>query len=194
MTPRTRNLERAGLSVFALLAMTTGANQWMAFQQLRSRMLAGIEDGLAAEFVLVASRRLACGAAIFLLGGLTLVGLLAWLGLTREPRRLLAVLLIALAPMLPYALGISVAFLTGWQLDAWVLAARGATAKEVAGTIQEAIPVVLDPAPSARYVAVGLSAILAVVLQRRLCGVRALKSSLVAASYCAVAHLSGLIG
>lgn len=149
----------------------TVLSQWLAFRQLQGRTLGVVDRRLASEFLLAAAVGVARDAAILLVGNLLIAGTLEQLRLAREPRRLFAVMLVASIPLALWALGRCLALASGSQLDAWVMPTGGSAARDVAATLEEAIPT-LGPLVGARSVAVGLSAAFVVVLHRRLCGAR----------------------
>ncbi|MBI4263273.1 MAG: hypothetical protein HY657_02760 [Acidobacteria bacterium] len=156
-------------------------------------MLGAVDPGLAAEFLVAVAGSVARDSAVLLIGSLVIAGTFAWLRFTREPRRLFALFLLASAPMALWALGRCAALVSGWQVNAWVMPTTGSTAREVAATIEEATSL-LGPVPSARYVAVGLSAALVLVLQRRLDGVSIAISAFAALAYGALMWLAGFPG
>ena len=138
-------LTAAGVGVFVLLLAVTALNYWLAFQQLRPRIIGAAGDTVAADFLMVAATNLALRAAAFLAACGALTGLLARTRVIRNPGRLFVLLLLTLAPLLLHAVRVYVALLSGWQLDTWVLSTEGTASKELAATLYEAIPVLLEP-------------------------------------------------
>jgi hypothetical protein len=185
-------LTRLGVAALASLAALTAANHWMAFQYLRARMVVDV-NGVAALALGEIARAVAQDVAIVIAGLAVTVLALGAMGIARNRTRLLATLLLATAPLAVHAGALSVALLTVWQPNAWVMPAYGTTPPQVAATMVEAVPV-LEPWPFVRVVAIGSSALFATILQARLCGLRGWRSAPAAVTLGALALVTHLTG
>jgi hypothetical protein len=170
-----------GLLLFVVHLALLAAIQWMVFGQFLTRSLVDVRQPLTTAFLghgvrMVSVELLMLGAAR-----------LAILGLHRirrsrvDMRALAAAGLIAYAPIALYSAGIIIAFLAGWNLDVWILSASEASDREVASTIREALPVVLEPLLIGRQVANVVGTVMFAWLQHRWCRIRTTEAVLTAA-------------
>ena len=190
----TRLLERVGAAMLVALLAVSVTNEWMAFQQLRTRIVGEHAADLTRDFVVAAARQLAVHALVFV-GGMLLVAMAGRrLTMRAPPRRLFAVLLISCAPLVLYAVGLSVALTSGRTADVWVLQDDGTTSTQLTRTIVEAMPNLLDSPAWLRGVALAASALATIALQWRVCGVRVGAAIAIGIGACAVTFISGFAG
>ena len=170
-----------GLLVFAIHLALLAAIQWMVFEQFLGRSAVDVRQPLTTAFRSHGVRMISI--ELLLLGAARL----AILGVHRvrrsrvDMRMLAAAGLLSYVPVMLHSAGVIVAFLAGWELDVWILSASEASAREIASTIREALPVVLEPLLTGRQVANVVGAVLFAWLQRRLCRTGTMEAVLTAA-------------
>jgi len=166
----TATISVAGSTVVALHLALTAFNQWVVYDQFRVRTPEGLRAGLAAVFLTNGVRLMSAEVMALAAAGLIAVGLARHWQSNRDNRRMLGVLLLSYLPIALHSLGVATAFLSGWQLDVWIASNAAASPEEIAATLREAIPVVLEPLAAGRALAIVASAIVFAILQRRVCG------------------------
>ena len=189
----TVTLAVTGTAVVSLHLLLLAFNQWLVYDHLRMRIPDDLRDGLSAVFLSAALRE---GATE--LFGLGVAGAVALTlaGPARTDavnRRVLAVLMLSYGPITLHSLGVAVAFLAGWDLDVSVASGAAVTPEDVATTVRESLPVVLEPLTAGRTVATVAAAIVCAVLQRRLCRLAlptSIATGLMFASVLALARLT----
>ena len=163
----------AGVVLLLHLALVVAVD-WAMFESLLERSLGGAQRGIAARVAAPVGRIVAIELAALVLGGLAAASVLRS-GRSRplNTDRFASVFLIAWSPLALYSAGILIALAGGWEPDVQIFSSHEATHAEVADTIREAMPVVMQPLTTGRHVANGLAMLLLAVLQYRLCGVDA---------------------
>lgn len=129
----------AGGSIVLLHFVLLAANQWLILDQLRAQTPPHLHQLLADELLASGLRSLSTEAVAF-------AGAAVVVGLTHGLRALL----LSSAPLVLHSAGVATALLGGWMLDLWIVSGTSASAADVAGTIREALPVVLAPFATAR--------------------------------------------
>jgi hypothetical protein len=175
------NLWILGLLVFVTHLALLAAIQWMVFDQFLSRSLVDVRQPLTTAFV---GHGIRVVSVELLILGAARLAILALHRVRRsrvDMRRLAAAGLLSYAPLVLYSTGVIVAFLAGWELDVWLLSASEASAREIASTIREALPVVLAPLLTGRQVANIVGTALFAWLQHRLCRTGTMEAVLTAA-------------
>ena len=103
------------------------------------------------------------------------------------------VFLISWTPVAIYSAGVLLAVASGWEPDVQIFASRGATDAQVAETIREAMPIVMEPFMTGRHIANGAALLLLVVLQHRVCGISIRRAIAAAAAAGFVATLAVIL-
>jgi hypothetical protein len=191
-SPATRDLRRVAVAVIALHFGLLAAHQWLIFDAMRFRTVADLQSGIAAGVMAHGIRLAVTESLTLLIAGLAAAGLLASRRY-RDTSRVLTVFAISYIPIALYSAGVAVAFLSGWELDVWALSAPGASQAEIAATIEEAMPVVLQPLAAGRHVANAGAILLFAVLQRRFSGTTVRRSVAAAVAAGVVLTLSSLL-
>lgn len=176
----TRTLSAIGYVVVALHLALSVVNQWLIFDQLRIRTPDALQGSLVTAFLTysasaMAAELMALVACVLIVAGLRNAG-----HGDGSTHRMVSTILIAYVPIALYSLMVAAALVVGWEPNVWVLSSRTATPDEVAATIREALPAILEPLSTLRHVANGAAALLSVLLLRRMCSVT-LGRSIVAA-------------
>jgi hypothetical protein len=161
-------VRRTAVAVVTLHLLLLVASQWMVFSQFRQRMPGAFHDALAAEFAAKTATMLTIETVALLLGGLAAVGALKAFRSRRHAGRIAVLLLLSYVPIALYTSGVLLAFAMGWTVDAVLLATPGASPADVAATIGDALPVVLEPLTLGRHAAniIGIL-VFAALLRRR---------------------------
>ena len=177
----TATLAAVGWAIVSLHLLLLAANEWMVFAQFRARMPAELGRGLATLFLADGLRLAAAEVIALVVAGFVALNLRTASHPGADHQRALGALLVSYVPIALHSLGVASAFLSGWRLDVWVVAGAAATPDEVATTIRDALPVVLEPLSAGRSLGTAAAVILFAVLQRRVCGI-AIRPSLAAAA------------
>jgi hypothetical protein len=165
----TGTLAALGWAIVSLYLALVAANEWMVFTQFRAQTTPELQADVAAAFLARGTRMVSVELIALLVAGLVVINRRA----SAEgdvDRRALTVLLVSYLPLALYSMGVAGALLGGWNVDVWVLPAATASSRDIAATIGEALPVLLEPLSTGRAIATAGAAILFAVLQRRLCG------------------------
>jgi hypothetical protein len=170
-----------GLLVFVTHLALLVAIHWMVFDQFLSRSLVDVREPLTTAFVGHGVRMVSVELLILGAARLAILGLHRVRRSRVDMRMLAAAGLLSYAPLALYSTGVIVAFLAGWELDVWILSASEASAREIASTIREALPVVSAPLLMGRQVANVVGAAMFAWLQHRLCRTRPIEAVLTAA-------------
>jgi hypothetical protein len=176
----TGTLAALGWAIISLHLLLLAANEWMVFDQFRVRMPAELTDALVTLFLADGLRMAAAELIVLVMAGFIALHLRMASDPDADSRRALGVLLVSYVPIALHSMGVTAAFLGGWNLDVWVVSGAGATPDDVARTIRDALPVVLEPLSAGRSIATAGAVILFAVLQRRIGG-SAIRPSLAAA-------------
>lgn len=177
----TGTLAALGWAIVSLHLVLLAANEWMVFDQFRVQTPADLQQGLATVFLAGGLRMASAELTALLIAGVIVINLRAASYGDADTRRALGVLLVSYLPIALHSMGVAGALLGGWNLDVFVLSGTTATPDEIAATIREALPVVLEPLSTGRTIATAGAAVLFAVLQCRLCAIP-LRSSLAAAA------------
>lgn len=155
---------------------------WLLLEQFLGRTLSGVAQPVALAFrqytlYLYGVEGVALAAAAVAVCVVRLA-----IGREGSGRRVAAAGLVAYAPVTLYSAAVLIALAAGWQPDVVLMSATGATGADVAGTIREALPIVLQPLLIGRYGATIVAAIVFGVLHATLCRTSARHSTIVAAA------------
>jgi hypothetical protein len=170
-----------GLLVFVTHLLLLAAIQWMVFGQFLGRSAVDVRQPLTTAFVSHGVRMVSVELLLLGAARLAILAIHRVRGSRVDMRRLAAAGLLSYMPLVLYSAGVIVAFLAGWELDVWILSANGASAREIASTIRDALPVVMAPLLMGRQAANLVGAALFAWLQRRLCHTRTMEAVLTAA-------------
>lgn len=164
--------------LFILHLLLVAAMQWMIYRQFLERSLVDVREPLTDAFLRHGWRSVSVEMILLAVARLTIVGVRRLRPMYVDARMLTAAGLLAYAPMVLFDASVLVAFVAGWQLDVWLLPAGDASDREIASTIREALPIVLEPLTLARQAANVAGAILFAWLQHRLCRIDAGRATL----------------
>ena len=184
---------RAAATVVILLHLTLAVTvQWAIFEFLLTRALGGVQPGIATRLAALGWRTVAIELTALVLGGVAAIAVLG--GRPRlDTARVLSVFLIAWSPVALYSAGILLALATGWEPDVQIFSSLESTDAQVADTIHEAMPVIMQPLTMGRHAANATSMLLLAVLQFRLCGINAKRSIAAAGVAGAAATLAAIL-
>jgi hypothetical protein len=182
-----RRLRIAAVVVVLLHLTLVVTVEWAMFESLLVRALGGVQQGSAARFAAPVGRTVTIELAALVMSGFAAIGMLGSPRARLNAARFVSVFLIAWSPVALYSAGILLALAGGWEPDVQIFSSREATDAEVADTIREAMPVIMQPITTGRHVANGMAMLLLAVLQYRLCGIDAKRSIAAAAA-------AGIIG
>jgi hypothetical protein len=175
----TRTLARLALLTIASHAILLATTHWMLFHQFLDRAMPDLEHPLRIAFSAYSVRGF--GLELSMLGAAATAVLAVRLAIGGgNGRRVAASGLIAYLPVALYSLIVVLALAFGWEPDIWIMSAADATDPQVAATLAEALPIVLQPFAIGRLIATVVAALAFAVLQRRVCGLGA-RGSVVAA-------------
>ena len=186
-------LVRAGLIVIAVHALLLASVHWMLLRQFADRSMPDLHRPLASAFARYSADSFAIEllsliAAVVAVAGLHLIAGRARQRLPQRPGgvapglpqrpggvtsgpTVAAAGLLAYVPVASYSLGVLLALSFGWEPDVFIMSSAGATNPQISATIQEALPIVLQPLAMWRQLATIVGALVFAVLQRRLCGI-----------------------
>jgi hypothetical protein len=174
-TPRRRlstpSTERAGLFVVGLHAIFLAAVHWMLFNQFADRAMPDLHGALSTAFAAYSADSFSIELLSLLAAVLAVAGVRLAIGGVGRRATIAGAGLLAYVPIACYSLGVALALAFGWEPDIFIMAAADATNPQVADTIQEALPIVLQPLAIWRQLATVVAALVFAVLQRRLCGI-----------------------
>ena len=143
------------------------AGHVLIHRELRARTPPEAHAALASAVTAHATQRAADDLIAIGLAALLVAVVLAQRHSAAAPR-IVALWLVAQLPHALYGAGVVVAFVAGWQLDVWVISSRDATAPQIAATIEQALPIVLEPFAAGRLLATAAAIALFVWIGRRL--------------------------
>ena len=167
-TPSNLMLGCSGTCVVLLHLLLLAATQWMILGQLRTRAAGALQDGVAAGFAAYSARLLTINAAALVVAGAAaLASLTPWRSRC-DPWRTASLYLISWLPLVAWSFAVLAAFALGWNLDVLVISSRDATQTQIAETLSEALPVIVEPLTAGWHMANGAAvAVFAVLLNRR---------------------------
>ena len=185
-----RALATAGWTVVSLHFLLLAVNHWILLDQFRAQIPAPFRKTLAQIFI-VRGMRDGAGEVMALTAG-------AWLTVQLRPpspdaarsRRIVSALLLSYLPVALHSMGLAAALLGGWRLDIWIASSAGATPQAIAATLNEAVPVVMEPLARARDVVNAFAAITLGALLRQACGFSAWRAAGAALGFAAVLTLA----
>jgi hypothetical protein len=178
----TGTLQRLAFVIVASHAVFLGLTQWLLLEQFLGRALTDVAQPAAMAFRqytlhVYGAEVVALAAAAAAAFGVRLV-----LGHQGNGRRVAVAGLLAYAPLTFYSAIVLLALMMGWQPDVWLMSAPDATDSDIAATLREALPVVLQPLLPWRHLATIIAAITFGALQRRLCRIGIRHAAITAAA------------
>ena len=188
-----RRLRAAALVIVLLHLTLVVAVDWMMFESLLVRALGDVQPGIAARVTAPVGRTVAIELAALVCGGFAAIRVLGRGRSRLNTARSVSVFLIAWSPVALYSAGILIALAWGWEPPVQIFSSREATDAQVADTIREAMPVIMQPLTTGRHVANGTSMLLLAVLHHRLCGINAKRSIASAGMAGAIATLAAIL-
>jgi hypothetical protein len=169
----TNTLQRVAVVIIASHAVLLGVVQWLLFEQFLERTVPDAAQAVAAAFRQYTLRVFGAEVAALAAAAAAVVVARLLLGRVGNSRRIAAAGVIAYAPITLWSMGVLLALAMGWQPDVWLMSAADARAPEIAATVREALPIVLQPLLLGRHMATVVAAIAFAILQWRLCRVSA---------------------
>ena len=188
-----RRLRAVGVLVILLHLTLVVTVEWVMFESLLVKALGGVQPGIVARFAALVGSTMAIELAALVFGGFAAIRVLGSGRSGRNTARVVSVFLIAWSPVVLYSAGILLALAGGWEPDVQIFSSRESTDTQVADTIHEAMPVIMQPLTMGRHAANGTSMLLLAVLQYRLCGVNAKRSIAAAGVVGAIATLAAIL-
>ena len=192
-TVSTPRLTRAAIIIAALHATLLSVMLWMIFDQLLSRTIADLQPPVTSAFISYAVHVATMEFLVAAAAGLAIAGVTIARGYEAD-RRLAATAAVSYAVPALYSAAIIAAFVAGWEVDVWVMSATDATDPQVAATVADALPVVLEPLAIGRQGATVVAAIAFGILQRRLCDIGGRQAALTAGAAGAAALATYALG
>ena len=192
LLPSDRRLPVAALVVLLLHLMLVVTVDWRVLGAVLTRAV-GVARADSASVAAAAVRLAAFELAALALAGLSAILVLRGGRSRRDTVRITSVFLVSWTPVAIYSAGVLLAVAGGWESDIQVFASREATDAQVAETIREAMPIVMEPFMTGRHIANGAALLLLVVLQHRVCGISIRRAIAAAAAAGFVATLAVIL-
>jgi hypothetical protein len=190
--PSDRQVRIAALLVLLLYLALVIVVDWRVLGAMLTRAV-GITRPDNASVAAAVVRLAAFELARLALAGLSAIVVLRHGRARRETVRIASVFVVSWTPVAIYSAGVLLAIAGGWEPDIQVFASRDATDAQVAETIREAMPIVMEPFGTGRHVANGSALLLLVALQHRVCGVSIRRAIAAAAAAGIVATLAVIL-
>jgi hypothetical protein len=178
----TATLQRAGIAIIASYAALLAVIHWLLFEQFLGRTVTGDGQAVAVAFRQYTLRVFGAEVAALAAAAAAVAVARLLLGRDGNSRRIAAAGTIAYAPIALWSIAVLIALALGWQPEVWLMSAANASDPEIAATIREALPIVLQPLLLSRYVATALGAVAFGILQWRLCRVSAVHAAIIASA------------
>ena len=178
----TGTLQRLAFVIVASHAVLLGLTQWLLLEQFLGRALTDVAQPAAIAFRQYTLRMYGAEVVALAAAAAAAFGVRLVLGHQGNGRRVAVAGLLAYAPLTFYSAIVLLALVMGWQPDIWLMSGPDATDSDIAATLGEALPVVLQPLLAWRHLATIVAAITFGVLQRRLCRIGIWHAAITAAA------------